>query len=176
LRLAALLAVLALAVSVSLLAPGGAVGGTQSQSAQTALDVSVVGRINELRASFGLSPLTFSHGLFGSATVHCEQMVDGGYFAHQAPDGTSFASRLYTYYPLGHHAYYEVGENLLWSQGTISGAAMVAEWMQSPPHRANLLNPHWHQVAVATLSVPGASGVFSGRAVTVVTADFGVRS
>jgi uncharacterized protein YkwD len=167
--------VLALAVSASLLAPGGAVGETRSHSAQTALEVSVLDQINALRTSFGLRPLTFSHGLFGSASIHCEQMVDGGYFGHQAPDGASVTVRLDSYYPQQHYVNYAVGENLLWSEGPMSGAAMVAEWMESPPHRANLLNPRWRQVAVAALSVRSAPGVFSERAVTVVTADFGVR-
>ncbi len=175
LRLAAVLAVLALAVSASLLAPGGAVGGTRTHSAETALDVSVVDQINQLRLSLGLRPLTFSTALFGSATVHCEQMVDGGYFGHQAPNGSSFASRAYTYYPQQHHFYYAVGENLLWSKGSMSGAAMVGLWMRSAPHRANLLNPQWRQVAVAALSTGSAPGIYSGNPVTVVTADFGVR-
>jgi uncharacterized protein YkwD len=175
LRLAAPLAVLAVAVSLPLLAPGLAVGGTRPHSVQSALDLSVVDQINELRVSFGLRPLTFSQGLFGAARVHCEQMVDGGYFGHQAPDGPSFDARLYAYYPQQHRVTYAVGENLLWSEGPMSGAAMVAEWMQSAPHRANLLNPRWRQVAVASLSVSWAPGAYSGLAVTVVTADFGVR-
>ena len=104
-------------------------------------------------------------------------MLEGGYFGHQGPDGSSFASRLYPYYPQARPTYYAVGENLLWSEGSMSSAAMVAEWMGSPPHRANLLNPHWRQIAVATLASSSAPGVFSGLpTVTVVTVDFGVRN
>jgi uncharacterized protein YkwD len=175
LRLGVLSAVLAVALSTTLLAPGAAVGGTRTHSAESALDLSVVDQINQLRVSFGLRPLTFNRGLFSSATLHCEQMVGGGYFGHQAPNGSSFASRIYTFYPQRHHVFYAVGENLLWSEGPMSGAAMVARWMQSPPHRANLLNPRWRQVAVAAVSVRSASGVYAGLPVTVVTADFGVR-
>ncbi len=174
LRLAALLAMLTVA-ACALLAPGGAVGGTRAHSGESAIDLSVVDEINQFRVSFGLTPLTFSTALFGSATLHCEQMVDGGYFGHQAPDGSSFASRVYTYYPPAHHFYYAVGENLLWSKGSISGAAMVGLWMRSGPHRANLLNPQWRQVGVAALSTYSAPGVYAGNPVTVVTADFGVR-
>jgi uncharacterized protein YkwD len=52
---------------------------------------------------------------------------------------------------------------------------MVAHWMSSPEHRRNLLDPAWRQIGLATLTVPSAPGVYAGRDVTVVTADFGVR-
>ncbi len=175
LRLVAVVAVAAVSIAASFLVPGGAAAGTREHSVQSAFDLSVVAQINELRVSLGLRPLSLSPGLFGSASLHCEQMVDGGYFGHEAPNGSSFAERLYAFYPQQHYADYAGGENLLWSAGPMSGAAMVAAWMQSAPHRANLLNPRWRQVAVAALSVPSAPGVYAGHAVTVVTADFGVR-
>jgi uncharacterized protein YkwD len=52
---------------------------------------------------------------------------------------------------------------------------MVASWMKSPEHLANMLNPAWRQLAVAILSVPSAPGMYRGAPVTVVTVDFGVR-
>jgi uncharacterized protein YkwD len=175
LRPAAVVTAAAIAVAAAFLVPGGAAGGTRAQTAQSALELSVVDQINELRVSLGLRPLSVSRGLFGSASLHCEQMVNGGYFGHKAPNGSSFAVRLDAFYPQQHHVYYRVGENLLWSGGPVSGAAIVAEWMQSAPHRENLLDPRWRQVAVATLSVPSAPGVYAEAPVTVVTADFGVR-
>jgi uncharacterized protein YkwD len=48
-------------------------------------------------------------------------------------------------------------------------------WLQSPEHRANLLSSQWREVGISVLHVPRAGGVYGGRAVTIVTSDFGVR-
>jgi uncharacterized protein YkwD len=160
---------------MTLLVPGGADAGRSSRLSLSPLELSTFDSINSLRAAYGLAPLKLSPALFGSAKLHCEQMVERGYFAHADPDGSSFASRLASFYPQGHHRYYSIGENLLWSLRPMSSEAMVASWMKSPDHRANLLDPDWRQVAVAAISVPSAPGVFAGDPVTVVTVDFGVR-
>jgi uncharacterized protein YkwD len=47
--------------------------------------------------------------------------------------------------------------------------------MASPGHRAVLLSPRWRQVGIGILVRDNAPGVFGGRSVTVLTADFGVR-
>ena len=158
-----------------LLAPAGAGAGGNTELALTALELSTVGSINQVRTAHGLVPLELSPELFGAALLHCRQMVEGGYFAHNAPGRSSFASRLGAFYPQGTHRFYSVGENLLWTLTPMSGQAIVARWMNSPEHRANLLNPSWRQVAVAALSVPSAPGIFDDSPVTIVTVDFGVR-
>jgi uncharacterized protein YkwD len=162
-------------VLVPLLTPVVAGAGGSSQLTPTTLELSTIDAINAVRASHGIAPLRLSHALFGSAMLHCEQMIDGGYFAHTGPDGSSFASRVATFYAQGHHLYYAVGENLLWTLNPMSSEAMVAKWMKSPEHRANLLDPMWRQIAVAAISVASAPGVFDNEPVTVVTVDFGVR-
>jgi uncharacterized protein YkwD len=169
-------AVLAAGLLVALLSPGRApAAGGSSHLTLTALELSTVQAINDVRVSFGVRPLAVSPALFGSASLHCEQMVSAGYFGHQGPDGSSFTDRVETYYPPGDAGYYAVGENLLWTLRPMTPAQMVAAWMRSREHRANLLDPNWSQLAVATLTVPSAPGIFDGRPVTVVTVDFGVR-
>ena len=49
-------------------------------------------------------------------------------------------------------------------------------WLASPPHRANLLDPHWREVGLSAVHATSAPGVYGGEAATIVTADFGVRS
>jgi uncharacterized protein YkwD len=171
----AAVAALAAVVLVPLFSAGGAGAAGSSQLTPTTLELSTIDAINAVRVSDGLVPLRLSHALFGSAMLHCEQMIDGGYFAHTNPDGSSFTSRLSSFYPQGHHLYYSVGENLLWTLNPMSSQAMVAKWMKSPEHRANLLDPMWRQIAVAAVSVASAPGVFDNEPVTVVTVDFGVR-
>jgi len=169
-------AVAALAVfGLMLLAPAGAGAGGTSKLTLTALEASTIQSINALRVSNGLAPLTVSNGLFRSAMLHDEQMVEGGYFNHLGPDGSSFWARAAASYPVGGSHFYSVGENLLWTLAPMSSDAMVARWMQSPEHRFNMLNPAWREIAVAALSVDSAPGVYDGASVTVVTVDFGVR-
>jgi len=170
----AVAALVALAL-VPLLAPGGAAGGRKSRLTLTALELSTVKAINDLRVSHGVAPLAVSPALFGSALLHCQEMVGGGYFSHSAPDGSSFAARIAAFYPQGRSTFYSVGENLLRTLRPPSSDEMVASWMQSREHRANLLNPIWRQLAVAVLSVSSAPGAYDDGRVTVVTVDFGAR-
>jgi uncharacterized protein YkwD len=155
--------------------PGASAGGRVTLSTQTVLEIATVDQINSVRAKHGLAPLSFSQALFASALLHDRQMVGGGYFGHQGPDGSDFSSRIEQSYPPGSSVYYAIGENLYWSQGPVSSGSLISRWMQSAEHRENLLNPNWRQVAVAVLTVPTAPGVFGNRPVTVVTVDFGVR-
>jgi uncharacterized protein YkwD len=160
---------------MALIGPALSGAGDNSQLALTELELSTIQSINSIRAVHGVGPLTVSPALFGSAVLHDQQMLDGGYFSHLAPDGSSFAARLAAFYPMGRYQYYSVGENLLYSLQPMTGDQMVAAWMKSTEHRTNLLNPAWRQVAVAAISVPSAPGIFNGQPVTVVTVDFGVR-
>ena len=57
---------------------------------------------------------------------------------------------------------------------TASGS--VEAWMASPGHRANILDPAWRQIGIATASSPDAPDDFANLGVTVITTDFGVRS
>jgi uncharacterized protein YkwD len=59
-------------------------------------------------------------------------------------------------------------ENLVWSSGIMSGNEAVAQWLTSPPHRQNLLDPILRRVGVAT-----PVGAFDGfSTATMITADF----
>jgi serralysin len=171
--LAALLVLFALVAAVWV---GGASGGAGSTLALTTLEQQATEQINALRASYGLQPLTFSTALFHSADAHCRQMLAEGYFGHTSSTGASFTSRIESFYPVGSATYYLAGENLFWTSGPTTSSEMISRWMQSPGHRRNLLNPNWRQIGLATVSSPSAPGVYDGLGVTVVTADFGVRS
>jgi uncharacterized protein YkwD len=48
-------------------------------------------------------------------------------------------------------------------------------WMNSPPHRQNILDPHWREIGIAAVHMSGAPGTFRGMPVTIITTDFGVR-
>jgi uncharacterized protein YkwD len=163
------------ALTLGALTAGVASGEAGSRLTLSSLELGTIAQINQVRVRHGLAPLTLSSALFDSASSHCSDMVAGGYFDHDSASGAGIGARLEAFYPPANHSYYEVAENILWTTGTMSPAEMVAHWMKSPEHRRNLLDPAWRQIGLATLTVPSAPGVYAGRDVTVVTADFGVR-
>jgi uncharacterized protein YkwD len=61
------------------------------------------------------------------------------------------------------------GENLAWGNGPYASAgAIIAEWLASPEHRANLLGAAFSRIGIGL-----ARGTFLGTGdATVVTADF----
>ena len=141
----------------------------------SSLELSTIDQINRVRVAHGLVPLKLNRALFESASAHCSDMVASGYFSHSTASGIGIGPRIEAFYRPGGHTLYAVGENILWANGSISSAGTVANWMRSPEHRRNLLDPAWRQIGLAALSAHSAPGVFGGHDVTVVTADFGVR-
>jgi uncharacterized protein YkwD len=103
-------------------------------------------------------------------------MARDGYFSHDSADGTSPWKRLSRYYPRAGYRRYEVGEALLWYSPVVDAATAVHAWLTSPEHRAILLSPGFREIGVSAVHATAANGSFQGDEVTLVTADFGVRS
>jgi uncharacterized protein YkwD len=139
------------------------------------LEARLLHGINETRAQHGLRALRWSSRLTAAASQHSASMAQKGYFSHDSADGGAFWRRIASFY--GYHGYrqWSVGENLLWSSPDVSPAGALRMWMNSPPHRENLLSRSWREVGLSAVHSDHAPGVYSGGAVTIVTADFGVR-
>jgi uncharacterized protein YkwD len=131
--------------------------------------------INEVRSRHGLPELRSSGSLAAAAEHHSRQMAVRGFFDHDSPDGSAFWKRVERYYPSRGASYWSVGENLAYGSPSLSAGGAVRAWMQSPGHRANLLSSAWREVGLAAVHAESAPGVYDGRKVTIVTADFGVR-
>ncbi len=131
--------------------------------------------MNAIRATRGLKPLRFSARLRSAATAHSTQMALRGFFGHESLGGGAFWRRIERYYPSRGHGSWTVGENILWMTGAPSPLAAVRQWMLSPPHRQTILGRSWRDVGVSAVYATSAPGVYGGRAVTIVTADFGAR-
>jgi uncharacterized protein YkwD len=136
---------------------------------------SVVEEINTIRAQHGLRALRLVRPLTAAAGQHSSEMGTRGYFSHDSIDGTSFWKRVEGFYGSHGYRYWSVGENLLWSSGALTPAEAVTMWMNSPPHRKNLLEKNWRQIGLSVKQFDAAPGVYHGLAVTIVTADFGAR-
>ena len=91
---------------------------------------------NRERARASLTPLRRSAELARAAQLQAEQMAAAGKLAHEVPGSRypTLASRM----KLIGYQYRSVGENV--AEGYTSGAALMAGWLTSAPHRANILS------------------------------------
>jgi uncharacterized protein YkwD len=172
-----ILGVLATAlVAVSFVAPSTAPARPTGQVVSlTSLERGVLTDVNRVRNEHGLAPLRLSAQLTAAARQHSASMVAKGYFGHDSADGSTFFQRIRHYYAPGRSSYWSVGENLLWSSPDVDAGHALQMWLASPPHRENLLSGSWRQVGISAIHVDSAPGTYGGHAVTVITADFGVR-
>jgi uncharacterized protein YkwD len=174
-RLFVVVALLATLLSLLSASAEATTAGARRISMRT-LETRVVARMNALRMQHGLRPLRVSWALRRAAWRHSLSMAQRGYFTHESADGTAFWRRVERYYGSRGFRYWSVGENLLWSSPDIGAAEAVSTWLASPEHRENLFAREWREVGLAAIHVASAPGVYGGRPVTIMTADFGVRT
>ena len=148
----------------------------RSIAAVDQLESQVLAELNKIRRDHGLVPLKLSRPLATAADTHSKAMGTHGFFQHESRDGSEFWKRVKRFYGAAGSGNWSVGENLLWSSGELDAATALKLWMQSPGHRKVILTPRWREVGLSAVSVTAAPGVFGGRDVTIVTADFGARS
>jgi uncharacterized protein YkwD len=120
--------------------------GTNDSDEQT-----VVSMINALRQNNSLPPLTPTSALTRAAHTKSDDMAKTGIFAHD--DLTTTMARLAA---CGNNVT-AVGENI--AGGNTGGAATFNQWLNSPEHKANMLNANFKAVGVgrafaSTGSVP----------------------
>ena len=170
-------AVLAVALlSVFVGAGGAATTPARTFVAAEALESGVLAELNGIRRRHGLAPLRLSKPLSAAAAAHSRAMGTYGFFAHDSRDGSEFWERVQRFYGPEGYTTWAVGENLLWSAGSLTAAAALRLWLKSPGHRRNILTSRWREIGLSALSVDSAPGVFDGRDVVIITTDFGVRS
>jgi uncharacterized protein YkwD len=99
---------------------------------------------NRERVRASLTPLRRNAELARIAQLQAEQMAAAGKLAHEVPGSRypTLASRM----KLIGYQYRAVGENV--AEGYTSGAALMAGWMTSAPHRANILSARFTETGV----------------------------
>nr|WP_211177325.1 CAP domain-containing protein [Pseudonocardia acidicola] len=106
-------------------APAAAPAGTPAAQ--------VVALTNAQRARAGCGALQVDARVTAAAQQHSADMASNNYFSHTGSDGSSFGDRLQA------EGYPAPGaENI--AQGQPDAAAVVDAWMNSPGHRANILD------------------------------------
>lgn len=108
------------------------------------LDQQLIDAINVERLKAGVGPLKRNASLTAIADFYACRMIDGGFFDHVDPEEGSTVD--YRAVVFG-YAFAKIGENLAAGQSTVEEA--VHNWMQSPKHRANMLDPAFTEIGVA---------------------------
>jgi uncharacterized protein YkwD len=89
------------------------------------------------------APLTANARLTQAALAYAGEMATFGYMDHTGRDGSTHAERI----TRSGYRWSEVGENL--ASGVMSPDEVVAGWLASPEHCANLMDPVYRQMGVA---------------------------
>jgi uncharacterized protein YkwD len=175
-RLPTLLAVL---VAAALVAPSAALAAdcqgadvrpaadNIQQVAQTTLCL-----LNAERAAKGLSAVSEQPLLTKASTAYSALMVSEKFFAHVSPEGSELTDRLTGVGYLGNPGSWIVGENIAWGESYLATpGSIVKAWMNSPPHRANILNGDYSDIGLGiAVGTPASSNPGA-----TYTTDFGHR-
>lgn len=123
----------------------------------------IIANTNTERSKEGLSKLTVNAKLTEAAQAKVDDMFAQQYFEHQSPDGKGPSD-------LAKAAGYEyilVGENL--ALGNFKDDADLLEgWMNSPGHRANIMNTKYQEIGVAV-----KQGMYQGKKTWLAVQEFG---
>ncbi|GAA3678998.1 hypothetical protein GCM10022224_048980 [Nonomuraea antimicrobica] len=108
----------------------------------SAAETAVVRLTNEARARQGCRPLTHDAKLHLAAERHSADMARNDYFSHDSLDGRTFAQRIRA----TGFVFSRAAENI--AEGGPSAAAVVRRWLDSPGHRANIMNCSYTHIGV----------------------------
>ena len=108
------------------------------------LETKMLELVNEERAKQGLKPLAADPELAVVARAHSKDMFARGYFSHVTPEGKTPSDRIRE----AHVRFLVAGENLALGQTL---AICHQGLMNSPGHRANILEPSYGRLGIGIL-------------------------
>jgi uncharacterized protein YkwD len=155
---AKLTTVLLLAVVLLALTPTAALASFSAATYRANLQA----LINHYRANHGLATLKVNLNLQRAASAHSGNMATHHMLSHSSYSGMSWSQRIRWY---GYKGSW-IGENL--AVGLWTPRDTLRAWINSAPHRANLLGSHYRVIGIGV-----SKGVWSGRSAYYITADFG---
>jgi uncharacterized protein YkwD len=148
-----------------LLIPASAQAGSASMDR---VERAIVRKLNNIRASNGLPRFHRNRALARGADFHCSDMLRANFFAHSSSNGQAMGDRVESFRRSDW-----VGETLAYvpTAGAHGQAARIVQmWMDSPPHRAALLDGKFTRIGVAR-----RKGQLNGQRSIVFTADLASR-
>lgn len=126
----------------NLIYPGQIINIPSVSSSVASFESEVVRLVNAERSMAGLAPLTQDWQLSRVARYKSQDMKDLGYFSHTSP---TYGSPFEMMKSFG-ITYRTAGENI--AKGYSTPEAVVKAWMNSPGHRANILNSSYTHLGV----------------------------
>ncbi|WP_028192521.1 CAP domain-containing protein [Salinispora pacifica] len=118
-------------------------GGVSTEASE------VVRLANAERAKAGCAALSIDEKLMTAAQRHSQDQADHQKMSHTGSDGSSPGDRINA---VGYQ-WRTYGENVAWNQQ--SPEAVMTAWMNSPGHRANILNCSFTEIGVGVASSNG---------------------
>ncbi|MFC8827269.1 CAP domain-containing protein [Streptomyces sp. NPDC057137] len=120
--------------------PGGGGGGFAEQ---------VTTLVNSERSKAGCEPVSANAQLATAALRHSQDMAAKDYFDHNSPDGKDPGDRI----TAAGYRWTTYGENI--ARGQQTPAEVMEGWMNSPGHRANILNCAFKEIGVGVHDASG---------------------
>ncbi|MCX4821153.1 sigma-70 family RNA polymerase sigma factor [Streptomyces sp. NBC_01142] len=105
--------------------------------------------VNAERAKRGCAPVSANGRLVAAAQRHSEDMAARHYFSHTSPGGTDPGDRI----DAAGYPWRTYGENI--ARGHQSPADVMNGWMNSPGHRANILNCAFREIGIGVHDASG---------------------
>ena len=135
-----------------------AADGPTAQTSTVALANAALCLVNQERTSRGLKPLKSNRRLANAAGGHARDMVARGYFSHDSMNGGTFVDRIRKAGYVPARVVPSLGEDLAWGSGPLgTPREIVKGWMESPPHRANILSRKFRDAGLGVaFGDPGA--------------------
>jgi Cysteine-rich secretory protein family len=115
-----------------------------AQRPPTGPEDSLLNSANRERVSRGLPALRWDDALAAAARDHAQRMAQSNALSHQFPGEPSLKDRTHR----AGASYSVIAENV--AEGP-SPAVIHSEWMNSAPHRANLLDPELNAIGIAVV-------------------------
>lgn len=126
------------------------------------ISATLVDLTNNDRKSDSIGPLKINPKLVEAAQAKADDMASKGYFAHTSPDGRTS----WSWFADAGYKYSYAGENL--AVNFSDSEDVVQAWMDSPTHRANIMNGKFTEIGIAT-----AEGEYKGKRTIFVVQMFG---
>lgn len=119
----------------------GSDSGSGSESGD-GLEAQMLALVNKERAAAGCSPVTANDRLTRAADDYSDVMASSGVMSHTGPDGSTMTTRV----EAAGYQWSTLGENI--ARGQADAASVMKSWMNSPGHRANILNCSFKELGV----------------------------
>jgi uncharacterized protein YkwD len=138
--------------------PTPTASGGCAWTANSGFESTLLGLINSERQDQGLSAYAAQGQLQAAARLHSQDMACNGFVSHTGSDGSGVRDRV----ERQGYDWSWIGENIYCTSDTSSGAPqrVFDWWMNSAPHRANLLSPNYTQIGLG-YAYAGNRGCFT---------------